>query len=267
MDERLKQRLVGATVLVALAVIIIPELLEQPEQPPVPAASLEIPEPPPVREQPVITLSREPERPIPVIPESASPDLTVQPAEEEETVQPAEEGEMPFTVDQVSPPLVAEPQQPPPPTGSAIARDVPPEPEQPVARREPAQSNPPQPAPEPPPAAPAPLELPKIQLMGRSQGQAAAPATEVARAEPAPSSTARGWMVQVGSFSRQENATLQRERLAAAGYPVRVEPVRINGRTLYRVRVGPQGSRAESERVLARLLRETGINGQVIAPD
>ncbi|MBX6323043.1 MAG: septal ring lytic transglycosylase RlpA family protein [Rhodospirillaceae bacterium] len=73
--------------------------------------------------------------------------------------------------------------------------------------------------------------------------------------------------VQAGAFSQQQNADAMRARLAAIG-PTAVSPVRVGGRQLFRVRVGPVHSPEEAERLLkevvsagqpdARIVVETG---------
>ena len=73
----------------------------------------------------------------------------------------------------------------------------------------------------------------------------------------------RSWVVQVGSFSRKPNAVTLRDRLSEAGFTTFMEPAEIQGRTLYRVRVGPELERSEAERLKTRLGAELQLNGQL----
>lgn len=59
----------------------------------------------------------------------------------------------------------------------------------------------------------------------------------------APASTASGaketHFVQIGSFGNQENATAQANRLRRSGHPARVQRQVQNGKSFWRVRIGP----------------------------
>lgn len=59
--------------------------------------------------------------------------------------------------------------------------------------------------------------------------------------------------VQAGAFSDFDNANRVRARLAGLG-SVKVSPVLINGRDLYRVRVGPMVSVAEADHMLEQVI-------------
>ena len=60
--------------------------------------------------------------------------------------------------------------------------------------------------------------------------------------------------IQAGAFGRFENANKVRARLSPVG-PVKVSSVLINGRDLFRVRVGPLSTVAEADRMLERVTR------------
>jgi DedD protein len=73
----------------------------------------------------------------------------------------------------------------------------------------------------------------------------------------------QSWVVQVGSFANEPNALSLRDRLRESGFTTFMEPAQVNGRTLYRVRVGPELERAEAERIKAKLDTEFKLNGQL----
>jgi DedD protein len=73
----------------------------------------------------------------------------------------------------------------------------------------------------------------------------------------------QSWVVQVGSFASQPNALSLRDRLRESGFTTFMEPAQVNGRTLYRVRVGPELERAEAERIKSELDTEFKLNGQL----
>jgi len=208
MDESLKARLIGAAVLVAVAVLLIPELLSGRK--------------------------------------SAEP----QPAD------PAEaRGTRTFTIElnggtaagELQPPPVAEV---PALAPAAVA-------EQPAA--EPPAAAPAEPAPEPV----APREPPP----GVAKAPPATPVQPPAETAPAPAPVTRGgWAVQVGAFGSAAAAQRLVKDLQGAGYRAFVSPVTRSGKTLHRVRVGPEAGRDDANR-LAERLKGRGLPTAVVAND
>ena len=198
MDYLIKQRLVGAIVLVALGVIFIPMLLEGPEQPVVP----------PVSEMP------EPESLPPV-------------SELHEFPPPAEIPARP-------PVAVLEPEQ-------ERQQDV-----APAAEEKPVASGPVSEAP--------PATKPQAQP-APAGGEESGPLRKVLR----------GWVVQVGSFSRRDNALALRDRLRKAGFATQVEKVTLAKGTTYRVRVGPYLQRGEADKAQAKLKKKFVESARVLA--
>jgi rare lipoprotein A len=72
-----------------------------------------------------------------------------------------------------------------------------------------------------------------------------------------------GIFVQAGSFAVQSNAENLKAKLSTLA-PVQVTPVMVNGRQLFRVRLGPLASVAEADRVLAKVLAAGGDSARVI---
>ena len=66
-------------------------------------------------------------------------------------------------------------------------------------------------------------------------------------------------MVQLGSFSEEANARRIAQQAGTYGYKAEVSSYKGGGRTLYRVRVGPQATRAAAD-AAASALRAHGIN-------
>jgi DedD protein len=207
MDQGLKERLVGAAVLVAIAVWLIPWVLDGPESGIEPQAnSLQLPlaeEPMPMRTQ---TLR------LGGAPEAAAEVAAIPPAESKAPVtEPT--------------PVAVEPA------------------EQLAAAAEGAE-------------APAPAVV------------AAAPTPErraATASPPKPEPVAAGdWTVQLGSFGEEANAQRLAQRAGTFGYKAEVSSYRSGGRTLYRVRVGPQATRAAAE-AAASALRAHGVEASVVA--
>ena len=90
--------------------------------------------------------------------------------------------------------------------------------------------------------------LPPVELIARSAPDA---------------STGGNWAVQAGSFSEPRYANQLRDRLRSQRFPATVRQAQVDGRTLFRVQIGPQ-NRAASEQVLQRMRQEVGINGTVM---
>ena len=64
--------------------------------------------------------------------------------------------------------------------------------------------------------------------------------------KPASTSTTKAWVVQVGSFSKRENAMRLRDQLRSKGYKTFVEQISAADKIFYRVRVGPVVSRSNA---------------------
>lgn len=135
----------------------------------------------------------------------------------------------------------------------------------------PLKAPPPAPAPEPLAvpleAPPAPADIPK-------DADASAPIRPdlpVATATPKTAPKAddadkpTGWVVQVASFSRRDNALALRDRLRKQGHPSFVEAVKDkNGGAVYRVRVGPVLRQEQAEQLQRSLAKEVKLEGLVL---
>jgi DedD protein len=73
------------------------------------------------------------------------------------------------------------------------------------------------------------------------------------------------WVVQMGSFSNEQNALRLRDKLRKAGFVTQVEKVSVDARSHYRVRVGPYLERAEADRDQARLEKQLNLKGRVLS--
>ncbi len=216
MDFVLKQRLVGAVVLVALGVIFIPMLLEGPN-------SELVPEMEPLPELTGQRSSMELGR---------FPDAGDVPVEADVAVVQA---------DAVVPPNLDEELQAQQSEAAEVEVAVP----EPVVEPLPV---PPKPAAKPEPAKPEPAK------------------PEPAKPEPAkPAGPLGNWVVQMGSFSSEENALRLRDKLRKAGFVTQVEKVRVDAKSRYRVRVGPYLERAEADRDQAKLDKQLNLKGRVLS--
>lgn len=230
MDRALKERIIGAAVLVVIVVLVVPVFLDGPADD---AAVITEPVTLPgqneqKRKQQTIVLERDRDRPVP--------------ASREERAAPQPEPRR---------------QQEPPDAGGAVARSDAgrePPPEKPAAQP-PARL--PEPAPEEAPAAAAVASQDAPARDGRSTVAAASAEATAERSETGM------WAVQLGSFSDKANA----ERLAASlrkeGYAAFLSRLQSESALLHRVRVGPQKDRDSAESI-ARQLMKGGHKGQVV---
>ena len=217
MDRSLKERLIGAAVLVALAVWLIPWVLNGPE----PAAeaeseALELPAAESTSTVRTQTIRLDENRDPPT------------PAAREETV----------TVPT------------PAPRSETVAAPTPEPPESPVQAIETSQ-------PEQPPQAASASEEPDPP-----EEPPAPPAGD----EPTVTSEGEAWMVQIGSFSEEDNAQRLVQRVATFGFNARVSTFNASAGPMYRVRVGPESSRDRAVAV-ASSLSAHGFVAQVVSQD
>jgi DedD protein len=80
----------------------------------------------------------------------------------------------------------------------------------------------------------------------------ASPEPTAAGPKPVPSG-ATAWVVQVASLGSSSAAQKLQNELRGQGYPAFVEQALVNGKTYYRVRVGPEVDRGRADALAARL--------------
>jgi len=233
MDSRAKQRLTGAVILVALFVLLVPQLLDGPRGTDASGTATEE-----GMRRYTIDLDAA---------NSSAPAADSQAAPPVSLPQPA--------------PQPANPPSANPPSASPQSAN-----NEPLARpgdmAEPAASAAATPAPAtPPPATAAPRS--------EAQTPAPAPAVPAPRVEaqkPAPTAPVQpgSFVVQLGSFGSRENADRLVRDMTAKGFAAYVAtPIKSGGRELYRVRVGPTRDRAQAE-ALAAQLRRVGQSGSIV---
>ncbi len=108
-----------------------------------------------------------------------------------------------------------------------------------------------------PAGAQAPTAGPEATPKAEPNASSARPAS---RAKPK-----RGWVVQVGTFTNPDNARRLSQNLKGHGHDVHEEAITLNGRKAVRLRVGPFADKAMAARVQARIRKETGVQGVVLA--
>ncbi len=137
------------------------------------------------------------------------------------------------------------------------ARPVPPEPPE-LAAGEPLELEHVVEAPPPPEVVRVPVdEDTPAAALPPEDAAAKAPIPPPAKPAPAPPG-ARAFAVQVGSFRERRRALALRDRLRKAGYAAFVEAVTARGRTVYRVRVGPEVKKSAA-RALRKQLLDKGL--------
>jgi len=232
--ERLvKERLVGAAVLLAAAVILIPEMLSGPKHEE--SAQSAVPAEDAPTKTYTIDLGQSAERP------SASP----APSQVETTAAPPSEmAPLPSTTaapqatpESTVPQTEAKREEPPAPSAKPVAQ---PQPDSPKAGAVTAPS-PRNESAEPIVAAPKPASV----------------ASE--RTVP----TSKGWAVQLGSFSKADSAERLAAQVRSKGHNAFVMPVKSGSGTLYRVRVGPLKDRSAAD-ALQRELKGESPNAAVV---
>lgn len=72
------------------------------------------------------------------------------------------------------------------------------------------------------------------------------------------------WVVQLGSFSSKVNADKLNLTLRKEGFPAFVEPLTSEGKTSYRVRVGPEILRADADLLLKNIKSKMKLDGIVL---
>ena len=244
MQEGAKKRLAGAAVMVALMVIFVPMLFEDESSAP-PYVPGPLPPEPGFQDPFALDASRTvPE--VPPLPAEAggltAEEVQLTPPEpmqgfESAGTESVEDGADEFTFEPI--------QEPVSPTVTPLRES---RPAQPPAPRIQAQASkpaqPPKPTQQsvqsPPPKPEAPVSLPEPPK---------------SRADGLPS-----WVVQVSSLGSPEAAGKLASKLKQAGFSAFVEQAVVNGKTYYRVRVGPHIDRATAQRTADMLRKQQKLD-------
>jgi DedD protein len=239
--------LVGASVLVALAVIILPMLLGGGGEGPAESRQIEIPPRPaeldfekrrfPIGEQ----ATQQPS----VVPEQAPGETTLSPGVSAENAPEPQPQSLQERLEAVAAANESQPARTPDDVPPVMAPGA--EPADPLEADSTANDT----------AGQAPQQIPAAPVVEPEPVVQTAPEPEVAppsQADAARELAARGrYVVQVASFSSTGNANRLAGSLRESGLPVIMDTVESAAGTLNRVRVGPYEQRAEAEQILARL--------------
>jgi DedD protein len=251
MDRRVKERLVGATILVVLIILIVPELLSGPKAPMTPAPPASAVGPDEVVRNVTVDLATSKTTPAENTGASAAP----LPAESAPAAGAAAPGAAPGDSvpggaapgDAAAPgtalgaepaPIVAAPNRTPtPPTIATLKAQQPEHSARPELESEPS----------------VPRSAPQAPKAGTANETAPAGAS------------GRHWAVQLGSFASRANAeklVRQRKPRDASLY---VSPSGKGPSLRYRVRIGPLADRDAAERMVAKLKKE-GQSASLVRP-
>ena len=266
----MKERLTGAIILVALLVLLVPELLTGPESssPAKPAG----PEGAPFRSYTIDLADDAARSPPATVPTTDEPVATAKPDAEANAGAAGEQNEVP--VDESAAASA---------TGPARGSGADPSAAGPAARPDsgtPASAEPERPQSAfgpnavnrarsgsdkaPAKAAVAKADAPKPPSVKSDAASAEPPRGESARAGSARVvEGSKGWAIQLGVFASRDNAERLAKQVKGKGYPVVVNEIPGNGKRLYRVRVGPEADR-DAAAALGAKLRAAGHGGTVV---
>lgn len=256
MENRLRQRLVGAAVLIALAVLLLPlwldgeglrhtlDVAEIPERPQIPEVEIAgVPEPMPD----AVSMIEDPPERLPSVTEDSIGTPVDEPPGPPAGVSDDPQGQTPVLAEDA-----AEALQGPATSGDRdedASGTAEPETRQ-QAGREPDESA----------RSPAEDEDDAPGAVARDRtGQAPAPSES-----PASTEAEGSWVVQLGSFSDELNARGLRESVQETGFRAYVEPLFAEQGTVWRVRVGPFRTREEADIQRARLRERLNRDGMVV---
>jgi DedD protein len=257
MDRRVKERLVGASILAVLLVLIVPELLSGPAPAPV-RARLPATAPEPVRNVTVDLSTSKPQAQDPAdAAETAAP--TAQPPDVRGPgAANAAAGADASTGSDTD---IASNAAPPPGTAhEGIARES--TGRQDTGRQGTGRQGTAREGMSPagaPPAAALPRAVPNAPL------EAAPPASAPSATAPKSALSGHAWAVQLGSFASRANAEKLVRQLKAQGFSVYLVSGGSGHSLRYRVRVGPMADRGAATQVIAKL-KSLGQGGSLVPP-
>ncbi|HKS57173.1 MAG TPA: SPOR domain-containing protein [Steroidobacteraceae bacterium] len=213
MERKVKERLVGAAVLMAAAVLLIPEMLSGHRESTTEPAAAQSRNDAPIKTYTIDLSHSSSEQPPTAVVENRAPPPEEAAAEQPSAVQPA-------AGDQAKPEV---PQQ------SAAVQ------------------------PDPQPAAQAPKPAVVEQPTAAASSARAPLHPLASGEDAPTSAMSGRWAVQVGTFSKEANAQRLVKQLRDQGQSAFVMPLKSGGATLYRVRIGPMKDRASADAALREL--------------
>lgn len=104
----------------------------------------------------------------------------------------------------------------------------------------------------------------KARVENKPESKPESKPTEKPEKTDHPSEGSDHWAVQMGSFSSKENANRLVEKLKSQKFPAYLEDVASNGKTVYRVRVGPFNSRSKTEEMKQKLDQEEKLKTLIV---
>ena len=78
------------------------------------------------------------------------------------------------------------------------------------------------------------------------------------------SGDSKQWVIQLGSFSKSENAQSLQRQMQASDYEAVIEEAEIDGRKIYRVRLPADDDRARLEQIADELAESQGLKPQIL---
>ena len=233
MEARAKQRLTGAIILVALLVLLVPELLTGPRDS---HSAVDNPNDDGLHRY-TIDLDGQNGANAPATAAQNQPAVAL-------PAVPAGPNSTPATPGEAASPESVSPKTPAPPPTTATNPTVPATGPNHVAD-----------------AAPTPaVTAPSRTTASPRTESARLPSTEPPAKVPAASGS---FAVQLGTFGKRENADRLARDMTAKGFSAFVVPTNTNGHDLFRVRVGPARDRAAAE-ALATQLKRAGQSGSIV---
>ena len=94
--------------------------------------------------------------------------------------------------------------------------------------------------------------------------QLAGDVTAEAPAPTLPANRAGGYAVQIGAFKTIEEANKVRDRLKGAGFAAYVDKAAVDGGTLWRVRAGPEADRGNADKLRGRIKDKLKLDGMIV---
>ncbi|MDH5299959.1 MAG: SPOR domain-containing protein [Gammaproteobacteria bacterium] len=115
-----------------------------------------------------------------------------------------------------------------------------------------------------PPVVAAPVETTAALTKEATTAQPLETAEDSGNATPNLPDGLKRWVAQVGSFSQEANATQLRDKIRGLGYSAYVDKREANGKTIWRVKVGPYVVEQEAQTAMQTLQKKLGVNGIVM---
>jgi len=108
------------------------------------------------------------------------------------------------------------------------------------------------------------IEMPEPEIIPEKVAKASPQNTPKTKDQQIQNNSQHSWMLQVASFKDKKKALKLRDELRAKGYVTHISERKQDSGNIWRVRIGPDLSKAKIQKIQGKLDKEMGLRGLIV---